>query len=108
VAPDVSQHLECAQCPDLESHLRWVGRWRKSRSELEGVQRRIRGRTSSLARQFDHLADLLVELGYLERVDAGTEDEELRPTASGLRLRRLFSDRDLLIAQRSEEHTSEL
>ena len=89
----------CAQCPDLESHLRWVGRWRKSRSELEGVQRRIRGRTSSLARQFDHLADLLVELGYLERVDAGTEDEELRPTASGLRLRRLFSDRDLLIAQ---------
>src|SRR5699024_6259815 len=27
------------------------------------------------------------------------EGEELRPTASGLRLRRLFSDRDLLIAQ---------
>src|SRR5699024_10264018 len=91
--------LPCAQGPHLVSHLRWVGRWRKSRSELEGVQRRIRARTSSLARQFDHLADLLVELGYLERVDAGTEDEELRPTASGLRLRRLFSDRDLLIAQ---------
>src|SRR5699024_10821046 len=84
----------CAQFPDLESHLRWVGRWRKSRSELEGVQRRIRGRTSSLARQFDPLAALLVALGYLERVDAGTEDEELRPTASGLRLRRLFSDSD--------------
>ena len=96
----------CSDCPDLESHLRWVGRWRKSRSELEGVQRRIRGRTSSLARQFDRLTDLLVELGYLERSGApetggGAElaTPELRPTSSGLRLRRLFSDRDLLIAE---------
>ncbi|MGO1227409.1 MULTISPECIES: DEAD/DEAH box helicase [unclassified Brachybacterium] len=108
----------CGECPDLESHLRWVGRWRKSRAELEGVQRRIRGRTSSLARQFDLLTGLLIELGYLERVstssavgipdavtDAGsaelrpTPTPELRPTASGLRLRRLFSDRDLLIAE---------
>jgi ATP-dependent RNA helicase HelY len=95
----------CADCPDLDSHLRWVGRWRKSRGELEGVQRRIRGRTSSLARQFDRLTDLLLELGYLERVAAEAPDPlapdggELRPTPSGLRLRRLFSDRDLLIAQ---------
>ena len=92
----------CADCPDLGSHLRWVGRWRRSRAELEGVHRRIRGRTSSLARQFDHLTDLLLELGYLERVapsDGQDAQEELRPTASGLRLRRLFSDRDLLIAE---------
>ena len=105
----------CSECPDLESHLRWVGRWRKSRGELEGVQRRIRGRTSSLARQFDQLSGLLIELGYLEQVSTdqvstdapdghsggpgGTGPAELRPTASGLRLRRLFSDRDLLIAE---------
>ena len=63
---ELAEH-PCSECPDLASHLRWVGRWRKSRSELEGVQRRIRGRTSSLARQFDRLTDLLVELGYLER-----------------------------------------
>ena len=87
----------CAGCPDLESHLRWVGRWRKSRGELEGVQRRISGRTSSLARRFDRLTDLLLELGYLEH--AGEDGEELVPTASGMRLRRLFSDRDLLIAE---------
>ncbi|WP_246821477.1 helicase-related protein [Brachybacterium sp. HMSC06H03] len=87
----------CAACPDLESHLRWVGRWRKSRGELEGVQRRISGRTSSLARRFDRLTDLLLELGYLEH--AGEDGEELVPTASGMRLRRLFSDRDLLIAE---------
>ncbi|MDN6303915.1 MAG: RNA helicase, partial [Brachybacterium sp.] len=40
---------------------------------------------------------LLIELGYLE--PQGREGEELRPTTSGLRLRRLFSDRDLLVAQ---------
>ena len=97
--------LPCAACDDLESHLRWVGRWRKSRGELEGVQRRIAGRTSSLARRFDRLTDLLLELGYLERTgpddtgEAGTGEAELVPTASGMRLRRLFSDRDLLIAQ---------
>lgn len=84
----------CADCPELSSHLRWVGRWRKARLDLDGVQRRIEGRTSSLARQFDRLTDLLQELGYLER-----EGEELVPTASGLRLRHLFSDRDLLIAE---------
>ena len=95
----------CAACDDLESHLRWVGRWRKSRGELEGVQRRIAGRTSSLARRFDRLTDLLLELGYLERTgpddtgETGTVEAELVPTASGMRLRRLFSDRDLLIAQ---------
>ncbi|HEX7349673.1 DEAD/DEAH box helicase [Brachybacterium sp.] len=98
----------CAECPDLASHLRWVSRWRESRAELEGVQRRIRGRTSSLARQFDRLTDLLVELGYLERDAEQTPgpdqaDPELRPTSSGLRLRRLFSDRDLLIAQCLEQ-----
>lgn len=85
----------CADCPDLGSHLRWVGRWRKTRTEQAKVHRRIQGRTSSLARQFDQLTDLLAELGYL----VATEDGQLHPTDRGLRLRRLFSDRDLLIAE---------
>lgn len=85
----------CASCPDLESHLRWVNRWRTARKDLEGVHRRIEGRTSSLARQFDLLTGLLVELGYLRSVG----ESDLEPTDRGLRLRRIFSDRDLLIAQ---------
>src|SRR5699024_7621092 len=85
----------CADCPEVESHLRWVERWRRSRTELSRVHRRIQGRTSSLARQFDQLTDLLRELGYL----VATEDGQLHPSDRGLRLRRLFSDRDLLIAE---------
>ena len=85
----------CADCPELESHLRWVNRWRSTRRDLAGVHRRIEGRTSSLAKQFDLLTGLLEELGYLTRAGEG----ELEPTERGLRLRRIFSDRDLLIAE---------
>src|SRR5699024_6191947 len=59
----------CADCPDLKAHLRWAERRRSTRTELAGVQRRISGRTSSLARQFDRLSDLLIELGYLVRAE---------------------------------------
>ncbi|MFQ6485212.1 DEAD/DEAH box helicase [Brachybacterium epidermidis] len=85
----------CADCPELESHLRWVNRWRSTRRDLASVHRRIEGRTSSLAKQFDLLTGLLEELGYLTRAGEG----ELEPTERGLRLRRIFSDRDLLIAE---------
>ena len=99
----LKEHLAahpCSDCPELESHLRWVARWRGTRRDLEGVHRRIQGRTSSLARQFDQLSALLLELGYLRReqpAPGGTE--ELVPTERGMRLRHLFSDRDLLIAE---------
>ena len=84
----------CAQCPDLEAHLRWVHRYEGTRKELASVHRRIEGRTSSLAREFDRLTALLEELGYLVPAESG-----LVPTERGLHLRRIFSDRDLLIAQ---------
>jgi ATP-dependent RNA helicase HelY len=94
----------CHTCPDLPAHERWLGRWTKARKDLASVQRRIASRTGSLAREFDRLAALLVELGYLEPVGTAVDGtDELTPTPSGMRLRRLFSDRDLLIAQCLEE-----
>lgn len=84
----------CHDCPELDSHLRWVSRAASARAEREAVLRRVEGRTSSLARRFDQVCSLLSELGYLEQ--AG---EDLTPTARGLQLRRLFSERDLLIAE---------
>lgn len=85
----------CAACSDLDAHLRWIGRYRAAQAELASVRRRIRDRTSSLARAFDHLCALLTELGYLK--PAGEDD--LVPTAAGARLRRLHSDRDVLVAE---------
>ncbi|MCS6710662.1 DEAD/DEAH box helicase [Brachybacterium sp. EF45031] len=81
-------------CPDLEQHLRWIRREESTRKELRHLQHRIEGRTSSLARRFDRLCGLLVELGHLQR-----EGEDLVPTERGLRLRHLFSERDLLISE---------
>lgn len=68
--------------------------------EISKVERRIESRTSHLTQQFEHLSALLTELGYLEVVaqDHGG-GHDLIPTARGQRLGRLFSDRDLLIAE---------
>jgi ATP-dependent RNA helicase HelY len=85
----------CHGCPDLEAHERWLRRLARTEKDLASVQRRIEGRTSSLARQFDRLIGLLTELGHLAPDDQG----ELEPTERGLHLRRLFSDRDLLVAE---------
>lgn len=90
---ELAEH-PCTQCPDLEAHLRWVHRHESTRKELASVHRRIEGRTSSLARELDRLTALLEELGYLEG-----QDGQLVPTERGLRLRRIFSDRDLMIAE---------
>lgn len=88
----------CHTCPDIESHLRWVARLRGVEDEHRTALRRIEGRTSSLARQFDRICSLLTELRYLETdPEAGTSGP--RPTERGERLRWVFSERDLLIAQ---------
>ncbi|MFR0589224.1 DEAD/DEAH box helicase [Bifidobacterium apri] len=92
------QHHPCAACPDLQEHLRWGHRWMRERRELDRVQRRYDSRTGSVARQFDHICDILVELGYLERhqSDQGTD---IDLTAGGRLLRQLYSEQDLVLAQ---------
>ncbi|MGP9693015.1 DEAD/DEAH box helicase [Brachybacterium sp. AOP25-B2-12] len=119
----------CHDCPDLEAHLRWISRIRAVEKDRDAAVRRMEGRTSSLARQFDRVCALLLELGYLTDDDAtdavppsAASDVEpgssavrsaehpaaaprtgLRPTDRGLRLRRLFSERDLLVAESIED-----
>lgn len=92
------QHHPCAACPDLQEHLRWGHRWMRERRELDRVQRRYDSRTGSVARQFDRICDILVELGYLERhqSDQGTD---IDLTAGGRLLRQLYSEQDLVLAQ---------
>ena len=82
----------CHRCPDREQHARWAERWWRLHRETEGLRRTVAGRTSSVACTFDRLCDLLAELGYLD--EAGE-----RITANGQRLRRIYSERDLLVAE---------
>jgi ATP-dependent RNA helicase HelY len=82
----------CHQCPDREDHARWAERWWRLKRETVGLQRKVEGRTNSVARTFDQICTLLAELGYLS--PDGTE-----VTAQGQNLRRLYTEKDLLAAE---------
>jgi ATP-dependent RNA helicase HelY len=82
----------CHQCPDREDHARWAERWWRLKRETVGLQRKVEGRTNSVARTFDQICALLAELGYLSP-DGG------EVTAQGQNLRRLYTEKDLLAAE---------
>ena len=82
----------CHQCPDRETHARWAERWWRLKRETVGLQRRVEGRTNTVARTFDRICDALEALGYLG--NGGTV-----VTERGERLRRLYTEKDLLAAE---------
>ena len=82
----------CHQCPDREEHARWAQRWWQLRRETDDLQRRVSGRTNTVARTFDRICTLLSELGYLTE-----EGQEVTP--AGASLRRIYTEKDLVAAQ---------
>jgi len=82
----------CHACPDGENHARWAERWWRLSRETQGLQRKVEGRTHSVARTFDHICDLLEDLGYL-----GADGATVTPR--GEQLRRLYTEKDLLAAE---------
>jgi ATP-dependent RNA helicase HelY len=84
----------CHGCQEREAHARWGERWFRLAKETDALVSQIEGRTNQVARSFDRICDLLVELGYL--VEDG---DELDVTDSGRRLARIYGERDLLIAE---------
>lgn len=82
----------CHGCADREMHARWAERWWRAERERADLERRVGGRTGTVARTFDRVCDLLAARGYLD--DSGREVTEL-----GGRLRRIYTERDLLTAE---------
>jgi ATP-dependent RNA helicase HelY len=92
----------CHSCPDREDHARWAERWWRLRAEADKLERRISGRTSNVARTFDRVCDVLVQLGYLdthEPDDPADGRGSTRVTPAGERLRHLYTELDLLTAE---------
>jgi ATP-dependent RNA helicase HelY len=85
----------CHRCPDREDHARWAERWWRLSRETQALTRRIEGRTNSIARVFDRVCDLLTERDYL----AGDT-----VTPHGHRLRRLYTETDLMVAEGLREN----
>ncbi len=80
----------CHACPDRAQHERWAERWSKLRRQVETLERRIRGRTETLARQLDRVLGVLRDLNYVTGF-------ELEP--KGERLCRIYGEGDLLVGE---------
>jgi ATP-dependent RNA helicase HelY len=83
-----------ARCPDLTTHLRYAERAERLARDVDRLERRIRGRTESLARQFDRVLRVLDAWGYVDGWQL---------TDGGQMLTRLYSETDLLVAESLRE-----
>lgn len=80
----------CHGCDEREDHARWAERYHRLKRDTQALERRIEGRTNTIARTFDRIHALLTELDYLR------EDEV---TVHGRRLARLYGELDLLASE---------
>ncbi|MEX3106975.1 MULTISPECIES: RNA helicase [unclassified Streptomyces] len=80
----------CHGCAEREDHARWAERYYRLLRDTSQLERRIEGRTNTIARTFDRIVALLTELDYL-RGDEVTEH--------GRRLARLYGELDLLASE---------
>jgi ATP-dependent RNA helicase HelY len=79
-----------ASCPEARAHLRSLDRADRLARDLERLERRVKGRLESLARQFDRVLRVLEAWGYVDGWSL---------TGSGRRLAGLYHESDLLIAE---------
>ena len=77
----------CRGCPERGKHERWAARASELQRRLGGVERRIRVRTETLARQFDRVLSVLRELGYVDGWSL---------TVKGRTLTRIYGEGDLV------------
>jgi ATP-dependent RNA helicase HelY len=76
--------------PGLRARLRAAHAVERLERDVQRLERRIRGRSDSLARQFDRVLRVLESWGYVEGWSL---------TAAGERLARLYTETDLLLAE---------
>ncbi len=84
----------CHACPDREQHARWAERYWRLRKQIDTATREIEGKTGAIAVRFDRVCNVLHELGYLEE-----HKGETFVTEAGANLRRIYGERDLLVAE---------
>jgi ATP-dependent RNA helicase HelY len=80
----------CHACPERPEHERWAARASQVEQQIRGLERRIRTRTETLARQFDRVLAVLEELGYVHAF-------AIEP--KGRRLARIYGEGDILMAE---------
>ncbi|MCU1570549.1 MAG: helicase [Naasia sp.] len=81
--------------PRREELSRWAERWWRLKRQTDQLRQQIATRTGAVAKVFDRVTDVLLEEGYLKR-DA---DGQIVLTGSGTMLKRIYGERDLLVAE---------
>ena len=84
----------CHACPDRQAHERWAVRGSQVEQQIRGLERRIRTRTETLARQFERVLAVLEELGYVRAF-------AIEPKGRGLA--RIYGEGDVLMAEALDE-----
>ncbi|MCR2811957.1 DEAD/DEAH box helicase [Microbacterium sp. zg.Y1090] len=85
----------CHDCPDREHHARWAERYWKLKRRADKLRNQIQTRTGTVARVFDRVVDVLSALDYV----AVDEEGRTTLTAAGRTMRRIYGERDLLVAE---------
>jgi ATP-dependent RNA helicase HelY len=94
--PEIDELIEMieahpvASCPELPVHRRAWYQLERLEREHRQLEREVKGRSASIARQFDRVLQLLEERGYLDGWAL---------TSSGERLTRIYHEADLVIAE---------
>jgi ATP-dependent RNA helicase HelY len=91
---DRAREHPCHDCPDRAQHERWAVRASKLDRDIQGLERRIRSRTETLARQFDRVLRVLQKLGYVRGFTLSERGE---------RLARIYGEADILVAESLSE-----
>ena len=79
-----------AACPDAEAHVLAAVEAERLERELARLLRRVRGRSESIAREFDRVLRVLEAWGYVEGWSV---------TEAGALLGRIYAEADLLLAE---------
>jgi ATP-dependent RNA helicase HelY len=87
---ELASRHPCHACPDRPTHERWAVRASQVEQRLRGIERRVKTRTETLARQFERVLGVLEELGYVR-------DFAILP--KGDILSRIYGEGDILVAE---------
>jgi ATP-dependent RNA helicase HelY len=80
----------CHQCPDRETHARVLEKAQRLKRESAGLQARMDSRTNVIPRTFDHVLEVLEEMGYVK---------ENQLTKKGQTLTKIYAESDLFLAE---------
>jgi ATP-dependent RNA helicase HelY len=80
--------------PDRDERVRVAERLLRIERDNADIQKKVDAATNSLARTFDRIVLLLTERGFIEATDG-----DLKVTADGQLLARIYSESDLLVAE---------